>query len=250
MFISIIIPAWNEARQLSNNLPALIKRLEIVSSGSAWELIVCDNNSSDATAEVARENGAKVVFESINQISRARNTGAAKAAGEWLLFIDADTLPSIDLLNETLSICLSGKYIGCGSTIEVAGGTLLNKLRMERLNPLFRLFNFCGGAYLLVRREAFENIGGFSTGLYAYEEIDFVLRLKHYARKQGKRFTVLHRHPVITSGRKGDYKLPSLLRLFFSNFAALVLFLLHFILPSSWMQWIGRRSLGYWYSDT
>jgi len=39
---------------------------------------------------------------------------------------------------------------------------------------------------------------------YALEELDFVKRLKAYGRKTGKRYTVLHKHPIITSGRKGD----------------------------------------------
>ncbi|MEL6822388.1 MAG: glycosyltransferase, partial [Calditrichota bacterium] len=211
MFLTVIIPAWNEAEQISVNLPLLKQRLEQSFAGYDWEVIVCDNNSSDATAEVATEHGAKVLFEPENQISRARNTGAAAAKGEWLLFIDADTLPSADLLGETKEVCLTEEFLGCGSTVNVVGGTLLNKLRMERLNPLFRLLNFCGGAYLLVERDAFESIGGFSIGLYAYEEIDFVMRLKRYARKKGKRFMVLHHYPVVTSGRKGDYKPSSLL---------------------------------------
>jgi glycosyltransferase involved in cell wall biosynthesis len=40
-------------------------------------VIVVDNNSTDATAELARRGGARVVFEPVNQIARARNAGAA-----------------------------------------------------------------------------------------------------------------------------------------------------------------------------
>src|SRR2546427_11185726 len=54
------------------------------------ELIVCDNNSDDRTAQIARAAGARGVFEPVNQIARARNTGAAHAAGDCLIFIDAD----------------------------------------------------------------------------------------------------------------------------------------------------------------
>jgi len=247
MLISIIIPAWNEAENLTVHVPTLKLRLEKVFAEYEWEVIVCDNNSDDTTAEIARDLGCKVVNEPINQISRARNAGAGSAKGEWLLFIDADTLPLVELLSETKELCLSGEFVGCGSTVEVDGGTLLNKLRMERLNPFFRLFNFCGGAYLLVEKDAFEKIGGFSNSLYAYEEIDFVIRLKRYAKQLGKRFTVLHHHPVITSGRKGDYNPSSLINMFFSNFAAVLLFLLHLILPAKWMQKIGRTFLGFWY---
>ena len=56
-------------------------------AGYEWELMVCDNNSSDTTAAIARASGARVVFEPVNQIGRARNTGAAAATGEWLVFV-------------------------------------------------------------------------------------------------------------------------------------------------------------------
>src|SRR5437762_13783290 len=58
------------------------------------ELIVCDNNSDDRTAQIARAAGARVVFEPVNQIARARNRGAAPAAGEWLICVAADSHPS------------------------------------------------------------------------------------------------------------------------------------------------------------
>jgi glycosyltransferase involved in cell wall biosynthesis len=45
----------------------------------AGEIVVCDNNSTDATAEQARAAGARVVFEPVNQISRSRHRGAAQA---------------------------------------------------------------------------------------------------------------------------------------------------------------------------
>ena len=66
--------------------------------GWDFELIVCDNNSTDRTAEIARAAGATVVFEPVNQIARARNSGAAAATGDWLIFVDADSHPSADCL--------------------------------------------------------------------------------------------------------------------------------------------------------
>jgi hypothetical protein len=98
-------------------------------------------------------------------------------------------------------------------------------------------------------RGAFLVIGGFSTDLYAYEEIDIVIRLKRYGRKQNKKFTVLHRHPVITSGRKGDIGFFSLGRLIISNFLAVILFGLHYLLPKAVVRWLGSRLLGYWYNQ-
>ncbi len=250
MLISVIIPAYNEGDFLRQTLEEIHSAIEVNErEGITWEIIVCDNNSMDATAVIAQNSGATVVFEPINQISRARNTGASAAQGDWLLFIDADSYPTPELMADTLEVIQLGQFIGCGTTVSVEGGTLFNKLRMERLNPLFRLFNWSGGAFLLVQRQAFQAIGGFSTDLYAYEEIDFVIRLKGYGRKQNKKFTVLHQHPVITSGRKGDIGLFSLGRLFISNFLAVILFGLNYLLPKSVVRWLGSRLLGYWYDQ-
>jgi len=250
MLISVVIPAYNEERLLKQTLDRIKLAFDKTKDeGFSWEIIVCDNNSTDKTAEVASQMGANIVFEPINQISRSRNTGAENARGKWFLFNDADTYPSSELMAEVLDIIGNGDYIGCGTTVIVEEGTLFNKLRMERLNPLFRLFNWSGGAFLLCEGEAFRTLGGFSTDLYAYEEIDFVLRLKRYGRKIGKEFTVLHRHPVITSGRKGEYGLYSLVILFISNFVAVILFGLHYLLPKWIIRKLGSKMYGYWYKN-
>src|SRR5262245_66406239 len=98
MTISIVVPAFNEARGLAATL-ASIRRAAAAFDARGWrhELIVCDNNSTDATGAIARDAGAIVVFEPVNQISRARNAGAGRASGNWLLFIDADSHPSPEL---------------------------------------------------------------------------------------------------------------------------------------------------------
>jgi glycosyltransferase involved in cell wall biosynthesis len=249
MDLSVIIPAFNEEALIGQTIDRIKLAIsKVQGTGFSWEIIVCDNNSTDQTADVALQRGARLTFEPINQISKARNTGAEIARGKWLLFVDADTYPGKELMQDVVKIIAGGRHIGCGATVEVVEGTLLNKLRMERLNPLFRLFNWCGGAFILCQREAFQSISGFSTALYAYEEIDFIIRLKRFGRKRGLKFIVLHRHPVITSGRKGDYGFLSLGVLFISNVAAVFLFALHYILPRSIISKLGSSLLGYWYA--
>ena len=70
---------------------------------------------------LARQAGAQVVFEPINQIGRARNAGAAVATGEWLLFVDADSILNPGLLAEILQLIEEGRSVGCGSTIHMEG---------------------------------------------------------------------------------------------------------------------------------
>ena len=95
MRLSVVVPAFNEERLLAETLRHIAAGMEVFRArGWSAELIVCDNNSTDRTAAIARAAGATVVFEPVNQIARARNRGAARAGGDWLLFVDADSSPS------------------------------------------------------------------------------------------------------------------------------------------------------------
>jgi glycosyltransferase involved in cell wall biosynthesis len=99
---SIIIPAYNEESYLADTLTVLQKAMmDIPLNG---EIIVTDNNSTDRTAEIAKTAGAKVVFEPVNQISRARNTGARHAEGRYLVMY----------LRIPLSPFLLGPYLATG----------------------------------------------------------------------------------------------------------------------------------------
>ena len=71
--ISIVVPAFNEEKLIERSLRSIQSAATIFSQvGWEHEIIVCDNNSSDRTGELAKAEGARVVFEPVNQISRAR----------------------------------------------------------------------------------------------------------------------------------------------------------------------------------
>ena len=95
--ISIVIPAFNEEKLIGATLRS-VQAAGAAFGGLGWtmEIVVCDNNSTDGTAELARAAGARVVFEAVNQIARARNAGAV-AGGDWLVFVDADSRPTREL---------------------------------------------------------------------------------------------------------------------------------------------------------
>ena len=112
--ISLVMPCYNEEHGLPEvyrDLPALID-----------EVIAVDNNSTDRTAEIARAAGATVVFEPVNQIARARNSGAAVATGDWLVFIDADSHPSAALMQDVAEAIQSGRFLAGGATVRLEDG--------------------------------------------------------------------------------------------------------------------------------
>jgi glycosyltransferase involved in cell wall biosynthesis len=201
--ISIVIPAYNEEKLLPGTLAGLRAAAQAFTErGWAHEVVVCDNNSRDGTAALARAAGARVVFEPVNQISRARNAGAAAASGEWLVFVDADSSPCAGLLGAVADEIGRGRTLAGGSTIRLEGPYPLAKLITRGWNWLSRLQGWAAGSFIFCEAAAFRAVGGFSERLYASEEIELFQRLKRHARRAGRRIVILHRHPMLTSERK------------------------------------------------
>ncbi len=152
MKISIIVPAFNEEQFLGKTL-AQIKAAASALANTGWgtELIVCDNNSTDRTAEIARSAGANVVFEPVNQISRARNSGAAAATGDWLVFVDADSYPSAGVFADMAKEIQSGNCIAGGATIRWDQKLFIMELLTPLVNLGFRWRRMLSGALIQQR---------------------------------------------------------------------------------------------------
>ena len=209
MRISVIVPAYNEERLLPESLRSVRAAMQAYDeAGWASELIVCDNNSTDRTAEIARLAGARVVFEPVNQISRARNTGAAAAAGDWLVFVDADSFPTPALFADLTAAIGSGRCLAGGATVAVADGGRLAAAIVRSWNLLSRATRWAAGSFFFCDTAIFRRIGGFSLTLYAAEEIDLSRRLKRIARADRRGMVILHRHPLLTSARKAHLYTP------------------------------------------
>jgi len=205
---SIIIPAYNEQELLPATLQSV--RGAMAAQDRVGELIVVDNNSTDTTASVATQAGARVVFEAVNQISRARNTGAKAASGHYLVFLDADTPLPAELLRQALTLLDTGEY--CGGGVLVAGDTaasLFPRLMMRLWNWISLHFGFAAGCFVFCLREGYVAAGGFSERVYASEEIWFSRRLRAWGRKQQLTFTVIAEPMIVTSMRKLAWYTPA-----------------------------------------
>jgi glycosyltransferase involved in cell wall biosynthesis len=197
--LSVVVPAFNEEKVLPGSLAAI--RAAMAAFDHA-ELIVCDNNSSDATAAIAREAGAKVVFEPLNQIARARNTGARAAQGDWLVFVDADSYPSPELFLELRRVIGAGRCLAGGATVTFGDTTPAARLVVGLWNGISRVARWAAGSFMFCEARAFRDERGFSETLYAAEEIELFARLKRRARKQGRSIEILDRHPLLSSDRR------------------------------------------------
>ncbi len=203
MHLSIIIPAFNEERLITQCLASVSESMAVnQKAGFTFEVIVVDNNSTDKTSELAGDAGAKVVFEPINQIGRARNAGAAAATGDWLLFVDADSLLNSGMVADILQMIASGKYVGCGSVMQMPNAPSWGTGVLKLWTAISVTCRWASGALVVCRADAFHEVGGFNQDLYAADEIDLSRLLKKWGRRHGLKFTILTRHPLITSARK------------------------------------------------
>ena len=203
MKISVVVPAFNEERLLPATLASVRAAMQAFDE-AGWdsELIVCDNNSTDRTAEIAAAAGARVVFEPLNQIARARNTGAAQAGGDWLVFVDADSWPSAELFRDVVLAIGDPRCMAGGATVRADADHRVVRAIVGWWNLISRVQKWAAGSFIFCEAEAFRRIGGFSEQLFAAEEIDLSRRLKRLARASGRRMVILHRHPLLTSARK------------------------------------------------
>ena len=218
---SIIIPAYNEEKYLSQTLTFAKQAVEKVEP--IGEIIVVDNNSTDRTSEIAREFDVKIVFEKHNQIARARNTGARIAKGEYFIFLDADTILSPELLSAALDNLSSGNCCGGGCKIEINRPLIFSVQKFLNFwNWLSIKYSLAAGCFIYCTREGFEEIGGFSEKIYVSEEIWFSRKLKAWGKKRKMDFKIITNISIVTSGRKLDneFKLwSSVLALLFFPFA-------------------------------
>ena len=205
LLLSVVIPAYNEEKLIGGTLQSIAAAL--AGAGLApgeSEIIVADNDSSDATATIARGAGARVVHEPVRHIARARNTGAAAASGRWLLFVDADSWPDAALLRDLLDAVRSGRVAGGGSTVRMRGAPFAFRLGIAVWNIISRTLGWAAGAFVYCRRDVFDTLGGFGLDYYVAEEIDLSRRIKRWARPRGLEFRILRRHPLLTSARKSS----------------------------------------------
>jgi glycosyltransferase involved in cell wall biosynthesis len=202
MKVSVVVPAFNEEKILPAALGAIRDAAQAFAGRAAWELIVCDNNSTDRTPQIARDAGAQVVFEPINQISRARNKGASVATGDWLIFVDADSFPTRRLFARALDHMSNPGCAGGGCLVRLDEDRPMSTLLLNLWNTISRTKCWAAGSFIFCDVRLFREIGGFSDRLFASEEIDLSQRLKRAARAQGRRLFIITDERLLTSARK------------------------------------------------
>ena len=192
--LSFIVPAYNEEQLLAATLEAIHSAARDVAE--PYEVIVVDDGSTDQTAALALQHGARVVPVAHRKISATRNSGAAVASGEFFFFVDADTLVNPQVVQAALG-ALRGGAVGGGAAFKFDGVVpWYARLLLPMVVWLFRLSGIAAGCFLFCSQSAFVATGGFDESHFCAEEIAFSKALRRYGR-----FKVL-KQCVTTSGRK------------------------------------------------
>lgn len=178
--ISVIVPAYNEARLIEGTVRALLRaRREFQSRlGLGAELIVVDNGSQDGTRRVLAPfvKRGEIRLERCSPLgaARARNIGASAATGEALIFVDADTWidPNALLLVWQKLQEKEGRVAGVGRLERLDGG--LRAYAWWRFWGLVRLLPLARAkampALMFCSRTAYDELGPFDEGVGIGEE--------------------------------------------------------------------------------
>ena len=172
--VSIIVPTLNEETTIPE-LAASLGRLR-----GDFEVIVCDGGSADATVEMARQCGLRVI-EAPRGRGPQMNAGGRLAEGETLLFLHADTrLPENAL--EFVAGALADENV-CGGAFSLNfGGDTLGARLLTRLYPLLRMGGMLyGDSAIFARRSVFDRLGGYRE-YPIFEDCDLYRRMSRLGR--------------------------------------------------------------------
>lgn len=201
--ISFIIPAHDEEALLAGTLRALGAAADTVAAGrDSYEIIVVDDASTDRTAAIAAEQGARVVAVSVRQIAAARNAGARAARGDRFVFVDADTIVPEPTLQAAVAALDAGAVGGGAGVTADPGPPAWGPQVLRAVSTVMRAFGWAAGCFVFARRDIFERAGGFDERYFASEEIRLSQAMKRFGR-----FVIL-RETVVTSNRKARLMTP------------------------------------------
>lgn len=184
--VSVIIPAYNAAAFIVETVNSALNQTH-----RDLEIIVVDDGSKDGTLAALEQFGSRIrVHQQPNGgVARARNTGVGLATGEWIAFLDADDLWLPEKIERQLALAsVPMSYtdrwnIGARGDLPEQQSALTAMRGGDLFVPLLREGNFITNTSVMLRRDLFEKLGGFYTGLNGTEDWDLWIR-------------VAERHPI------------------------------------------------------
>ena len=198
--ISVVIPAHNEEKYIERCINSVWQAAK--NYNGKTEIIVVCNRCTDCTDEIARKNGARVIYNEDRCIAKVRNTGIAASKGDIIITIDSDNRMTNGTIKEVVSMLTSGKFIGGGAPIRFERYSFPLVLNDLLCRISFRITGlYCG--IFWAEKKTFEVVGGF-VEKKAMEDVATARKLKKYGKKIGKKYGCLTKNHLINSTRKYD----------------------------------------------
>lgn len=209
-FVSIVIPVYNDPSGIRSAVEALVDQSY---PSSQYEVVIVDNDSTDATLEVART--AATAHPDLFRVERetdvqssyaARNTGIEASEGELLGFLDADVTPDSDWIESAVSAMAERDipYAGCRVDIECSEPTYAGRYNAATGFPIERYiaeYDFAPTCALFVDRDVIRDVGPFDEGLISGGDLEFGRRVAAAGWKQGYVHEARAVHPARSSLR-------------------------------------------------
>ena len=192
MKLSIIIPMLNEAAQL----PELCAHLSPLQRADC-EIVFADGGSTDGSASLAEAAGV-IVVNAARGRARQMNAGAARATGEALLFLHADTRLPQGAAQHIAQALADGRHCWGRFDVRIAGRAFMLRVIAQLMNWRSRFSGIAtGDQAMFLRREVFERVQGYPDQPLM-EDIELSKRLKQLSRP------ACIAHCVNTSGRRWE----------------------------------------------
>jgi glycosyltransferase involved in cell wall biosynthesis len=175
--VTFVIPALNAAATLGRCLDAI---LAADTCGRPRAVLVLDNGSTDRTAAIAEQRGARVVRADGLTIAALRNLGVRLAEGEIVAFVDSDCVIASAWLARGLPHFADPSVGAVGAPTEIPpDATWVQRawsLHRHRGTEARRV-DWLPTENLMIGKSAFEDVGGFNEDLITCEDVDFCYRL-------------------------------------------------------------------------
>lgn len=192
MFLSIILPTYNEEENISKTISHLHQNL----IPNSYEIIVSDAGSTDDTVAIAQNLGATVLISPIKGRASQMNHAVNHAAGDVYYFVHADSLPHPTFQKEIEMALESGHDCGSFLTKFDSNRSIL------KINAFFTRFNYLffrgGDQSIFVTKKLWLEVGTYKEEMLIMEDYDFLERIW----KSGK-FKLIQKATLI-SARKYD----------------------------------------------
>lgn len=190
-FVSVVVPAYNEERYLGQCLESVLAQTY---PSARMEVLVVDNGSTDATPRIATtllemRGRGKTLHKIGGTIASVRNFGWRHAQGSFLAFLDGDSVVEPEWLETGMNLLLNDHGISCvgfgvaqpfreDSWVERVWFPISSSGKQKGTREVQWLSSF----NLLLRRDFFEQIGGFDESLVTCEDADLGKRLSQVSR--------------------------------------------------------------------